>query len=158
VGTKDKRSKPFTFALLPLFKHPNMIDIEQIRPELTWKLRQQILYPAQTVREMEMDEDYDGLHFAAFKDNYIVGVISLFQKGDNFQFRKFAIDGSVQGQGIGRELLAYITDFAKLNGGTSLWCNARVSAIGFYLKANFIQTGKLFSKGGFDYEIMEKTL
>ncbi len=135
-----------------------MISIEQIRPELTWKLRQQVLYPAQTVREMGMDEDYDGLHFAAFKDNYIVGVVSLFQRGDDFQFRKFAIDESVQGLGIGRQLLDYITRFTVINGGKRIWCNARVSALGFYQKSGFTTTGEIFSKGGFDYEIFEKNL
>ena len=33
------------------------ISIEQIRPELTWHLRQKVLYPAQKLYEMEMDED-----------------------------------------------------------------------------------------------------
>jgi len=108
------------------------------------------------MQEMGMDEDNDGIHFAAFKDNIIVGVVSLFQKSDDFQFRKFAIDESVQGMGIGRQMLDYITDFAVINGGKRIWCNARVSAIGFYLKAGFKHTGQLFSKSGFDYEILEK--
>jgi len=140
-------------------EHPKSeISIEQIRPELTWRLRQRILYPAQKLYEMEMDEDNNGFHFAAFKDNAIVGVVSLFQKGDDFQFRKFAIDESMQGVGVGRQLLNYITNFSVLNGGKRLWCNARVSAIGFYLKFDFKHTGQLFSKNGFDYEILEKEL
>ncbi|WP_184545912.1 GNAT family N-acetyltransferase [Mucilaginibacter sp. FT3.2] len=132
------------------------IQIEQIRPELTWRLRQRILYPAQKMQEMAMDEDNNGIHFAAFKDNVMVGVVSLFQKSDDFQFRKFAIDESVQGMGIGRQMLDYITDFAVVNGGKRIWCNARVTAIGFYLKAGFKHTGQLFSKSGFEYEILEK--
>jgi phosphoribosylformimino-5-aminoimidazole carboxamide ribotide isomerase len=140
-------------------EHPKSeISIEQIRPELTWRLRQRVLYPAQKLYEMEMDEDNEGLHFAAFKDNAIVGVVSLFQKGDDFQFRKFAVDESVQGMGIGGQLLNHITNFAVTNGGKRLWCNARLSAIGFYLKASFNQTGRLFSKNGFDYEILEKVI
>lgn len=135
-----------------------MISIEQIRHEHTWKLRQRVLYPEQKLNEMKMDEDADGLHFAAFKDNFIVGVVSVFQRGDDFQFRKFAIDESVQGLGIGRQLLDYITDFTILNGGKRIWCNARVSAIGFYLKSGFTNTGQAFSRGGFDYEILEKSL
>jgi phosphoribosylformimino-5-aminoimidazole carboxamide ribotide isomerase len=134
------------------------ISIEQIRPEHTWRLRQQVLYPQSKLAEMKMDEDENGLHFAAFKDNYIVAVVSLFPNGDDYQFRKFAVDERVQGTGIGRELLNYITDFTALNGGKRLWCNARVSAIGFYLKAGFTHTGKLFSKHGFDYEILEKVI
>jgi len=134
-----------------------MTHIEQIRPELTWKLRQKVLYPAEHVSRMKMDEDDNGYHFAAFHNNYIVAVVSLFINGTDFQFRKFAVDETMQGQGVGGQLLSYITDFAIAEGATRLWCNARISAIGFYLKYGFIQTGTLFSKNGFDYEIMEKT-
>jgi phosphoribosylformimino-5-aminoimidazole carboxamide ribotide isomerase len=135
-----------------------MISIEQIRPELTWRLRQRVLYPESKLYEMEMDEDNHGLHFGTFKDNELIGVVSLFEKGTDYQFRKFAIDERVQGQGIGRQLLDYIADFAKLQGAKRLWCNARLSAIGFYLRSGFKQTGTLFSKNGFDYEILEKKL
>ena len=137
----------------------NDISIEQIRPELTWKLRQEVLYPEKKVLEMKMDEDADGYHFAAFYNNKIVAVVSLFKRRDDgFQFRKFAVDASLQSKGIGGKLLQYITDFVIKEGGAKLWCNARLSAIPFYLKHDFIQTGESFSKNGFDYEILEKDI
>lgn len=135
-----------------------MISIEQIRAELTWYLRQKVLYPAQNLYEMEMDEDLHGIHFGAFTDNKLIGVVSLFQKDKDFQFRKFAVDPDYQSRGIGNQMLTYITDFAKAGGGKTIWCNARLSAIGFYLKNGFHQTGKLFARNGFDYEIIEKGL
>ena len=134
------------------------VSIEQIRPELTWHLRQKVLYPAQKLYEMEMEEDEDGIHFGAFTDNKLVGIVSLFEKTGDFQFRKLAVDPEYQGKGIGNTLLIYITDFAKTAGGSRLWCNARLSAIGFYEKIQFNHTGQLFSKNGFDYEILEKSL
>jgi predicted GNAT family N-acyltransferase len=136
----------------------NDISIEQIRPELTWKLRREILYPEQTIAEMKMDEDDDGYHFAAFRNNYIVAVVSLFKRDDSWQFRKFAVVSSVQGKGIGGRMLQYISDFVINEGGTKLWCNARLTAIPFYLKHDFVQKGEHFSKNGFDYEILEKDL
>ncbi len=132
-----------------------MLHIEQIRPELTWRLRQKVLYPAHKLYEMEMDEDNHGYHFGAFMDNQLVGVVSLFQKGDDFQFRKFAVDETVQGKGIGKAMLKRLIDFATNENATRLWCNARVTAIDFYLKHGFTPTGQLFSKNGFDYEILE---
>ena len=134
------------------------VSIEQIRPELTWHLRQKVLYPAQKLYEMEMEEDEDGIHFGAFTDNKLVGIVSLFENTGDFHFRKLAIDPEYQGKGIGNTLLIYITDFAKTAGGSRLWCNARLSAIGFYEKNQFNHTGQLFSKNGFDYEILEKSL
>jgi GNAT superfamily N-acetyltransferase len=133
-----------------------VLYIEQIRPELTWRLRQKVLYPAQKLYEMEMDEDNHGYHFGAFMDNQLVGVVSLFVNGDEFQFRKFAVDESKQGKGIGKAMLQHLVNFAINENAKRLWCNARVTAIGFYLKYGFGHTGELFSKNGFDYEILEK--
>lgn len=144
-----------TKNLLPLSFYL-MLSIEQIRPELTWRLRQRVLYPAKKLYEMEMEEDNDGYHFGAFENNELVGVVSLFPIGKDFQFRKFAVDETMQNKGIGTELLKYIINFSINEGSERIWCNARISAIGFYLKLGFIQTGTLFSKNGFDYEILEK--
>ncbi|WP_431199828.1 GNAT family N-acetyltransferase [Mucilaginibacter sp. P19] len=93
------------------------ISIEQIRPELTWRLRQRILYPESKLYEMEMEEDNHGYHFAAFKDNHIIAVVSLFNKGNDWQFRKFAVDETMQNMGIGRAVLQHITDFVLVSGG-----------------------------------------
>jgi GNAT superfamily N-acetyltransferase len=135
-----------------------MITIEQIRPELTWYLRQAVLYPAQKLSEMALDEDENGIHFAAFTNNALVGIISLFRDGSVFQFRKLAVLLGYQGKGIGNQLLTAVEEFAQSEGGTLIWCNARTTAIGFYLKAGYLHTGKLFSKNSFDYEILEKEL
>jgi GNAT superfamily N-acetyltransferase len=135
-----------------------MITIEQIRPELTWRLRQQVLYPAQKLYEMELDEDNDGIHFGAFTDDKLVGIISLFQQNASFQFRKLAVLPEFQKMGIGLQLLNRVEEFASSEGGTIIWCNARVSAIGFYIKAGYSHTDKLFSKNSFDYEILEKSV
>ena len=136
----------------------NTINIEQIQPELTWRLRQEVLYPESPLYEMEMEEDIDGYHFGAFRDNDLVGVVSLFQNGTDFQFRKFAVVAQAQGTGVGTSLLNDIMDFAIAEGAQRIWCNARVPAIGFYLQFGFERSGKPFSKNGFDYEIMEKII
>ena len=85
-----------------------MLYIEQIRPELTWRMRQKVLYPAQKLYEMEMEEDNHGYHFGAFLDNELVGVVSLFQNGDDFQFRKFAVDELFSKNGFDYEILEII--------------------------------------------------
>ncbi|MFA6086463.1 GNAT family N-acetyltransferase [Mucilaginibacter sp.] len=135
-----------------------MLSIEQIRPELTWRLRREALYPAEPLHAMEMEEDNHGYHFGAFMDNALVGVVSLFQKDDNWQFRKFAVSDKVQKQGIGTQLLSYIINFVERENGMRLWCNARLSARGFYARYGFTETGEIFHKNGVDYIIMEKDL
>jgi len=135
-----------------------MIYIEQIRPELTWRLRRDVLYPTADIADMVMDADNDGFHFGAFENNKLVGVVSVFQHGDTFQFRKFAVDTAFQNKGVGTAMLNYITEFVTENGGIKLWCNARLNAMGFYLKNGFVQTDLLFSKNGYDYAIVEKAI
>jgi GNAT superfamily N-acetyltransferase len=135
-----------------------MLSIEQIRPELTWRLRRDVLYPDEPLYKMEMEEDNQGYHFGAFADNQLVAVVSLFIKGEDAQFRKFAVIPEARGQSVGKALLDYITGFAVNEGCGHLWCNARVSAISFYIKYEFRQTGNTFSRNGFEYEIMEKEI
>lgn len=105
-----------------------------------------------------MDEDLTGMHFGAFYNDILAGVVSLFVHQDKYQFRKFAVGPNYQGKGIGSALLQHIISFTITEGGKCIWCNARTTAIGFYSKAGFITTGQTFSKRGFDYEVMQKLL
>lgn len=107
---------------------------------------------------MAMEEDSEGTHFGAFLDNKLIGIVSLFHQGSSFQFRKFAINPSLQKKGYGTAMLKYLIKTVQDQSGTKLWCNARINAIDFYLRHGFTHTGKTFSKNGFDYEILEKDL
>ena len=107
---------------------------------------------------MKMEEDEDGYHFGAFEDNKLVGVVSLFKHADDWQFRKLAVVGNGQGKGIGTQLLACITGFVERENGTKIWCNARLSATGFYEKLGYSRIGEEFHKNGVDYIRMETNL
>lgn len=134
------------------------IYIEQITHELTWRLRQQVLYPDSTMRDMAMPEDEDGTHYGAFVESKLVAVVSAFRKGADIQIRKFAVAPSLQQKGIGFRLLQYITARAAESGATRLWCNARTPAINFYRKAGFELTGETFTRNTIDYEVMDKQI
>ena len=60
-----------------------------------------------------MEEDEDGIHFGAFTDNKLVGIISLFENTGDFQFRKLAIDPEYQGKGIGNQLMRAAMRFCE---------------------------------------------
>lgn len=132
--------------------------IEQIRPELTWRLRREVLYPDEPLYAMEMEEDNYGLHFGVFYQDQLIGVISLFQNGTDYQFRKFAVTPTLQSQGIGTAMLQYISQFVQSQGGKRLWCNARSTATNFYFKHGFQETGETFTRKGIDYKILEKNI
>lgn len=107
---------------------------------------------------MQMPEDDEGTHFGAFLPDKLAGVVSLFNEGDDFQFRKLAVDPTLQRQGIGSAILNYITQYAVENGAHRLWCNARVDAMAFYARHGFAETAKHFTRDGIDYVVMEKYL
>src|SRR5690606_18778820 len=125
---------------------------------LTWEIRKKVLYPNLSINEMGMTEDISGIHFGLFTNNTLVSIVSVFDMGESFQFRKFATLKEYQHQGLGTILLNYITDFAKQEGKSSIWCNARESAVEFYRKNGFKTTDDIFTRAGINFIIMTKQL
>ncbi|MNT81356.1 ribosomal-protein-alanine N-acetyltransferase [compost metagenome] len=85
-------------------------------------------------------------------------MISLFINGGEAQFRKFATLPEYQGKGYGSLLLKHILALSSDKGCQLVWCNARTSAINFYLRFGFQTTDKTYSKDGVDFIIMEKSI
>lgn len=132
-----------------------MVQIEQIFPSLTWRIRHEAMYPDKPFDFVKLPDDFDGIHFGLYADHVLTGVVSLFPKNDVYQFRKLAILPHAQKQGYGAELMEYVLDFCKIQKATKLWCNARVNAKEFYYKFGFIATQETFFKDGYDFVIME---
>ena len=68
------------------------------------------------------------------------------------RFRKFACEPEFQGKGIGTQLLAYVLSRARteLNAAT-VWCDARTTACGWYIKRGLAPFGPTFFKGPEEY-------
>ncbi|MEJ5962516.1 GNAT family N-acetyltransferase [Pedobacter immunditicola] len=134
------------------------IQIEQIHPALTWRIRHEAMYADKPFHFVKLDNDHDGIHFGLYADDQLTSVVSLFEEGDTCQFRKFATLPASQGKGFGGLLLEHIISYNRKNGIKKLYCNARVGAAAFYSKYGFLQTNKTWSKNGFDFVIMELAL
>jgi predicted GNAT family N-acyltransferase len=134
------------------------IDVEEIQPALTWKLRQKILYPQQKQYEMEFDSDLDDTHFGAFLGDDLVAVVSVANNGHDFQLREFAIEPEAQSSDPAGALIENITEYAKKREGTHLWTDSSVEQVPFYAKYGFVQTGRYYSRHGVNYEIVEKPI
>ena len=134
------------------------VHIEQIRTDLAWRIRHEVMYPDLPFDAIKLANDEEGIHFGLFVGNQLASVVSLFNKGNIYQFRKFATIVELQGKGYGSLLLDHIISFVKTFGAIKLWCNARVSAIPFYNKFGFIQTDKISTNNGIDFVIMELEL
>lgn len=129
--------------------------VEQIFPPLTWRVRQLAMYPEKEIKDMELPNDFNGIHFGLYYDYDLIGVVSLFEEGSTAQFRKMAVLPNQQGKGFGKHLLQYLIEFCKQEGIKTLWCNARTSAIGFYEKIGFLSTGEPYLQNQLAYIRME---
>lgn len=132
-----------------------MASIEQITPELTWPLRQAVMYPSWSIDEVKLANDFEGIHFGLYDNNTLISVVSTFISENSLQFRKFATLSSEQGKGYGGLLLAHIIQFAKNEHCSRMWCNARCNASAFYAKFGFTETEQKFHQDGHDFVIME---
>ena len=133
-------------------------DLLQISPSDTWKLRHEVLWPDKPLSYVKLEEDEQGFHYGVRVKENLVSVISLFVKGQEAQFRKFATQSNEQGKGYGSQLLAHTLKEATKLGVTRIWCNARVETAGFYKRFDMVETDTQFYKGKIPYVIMEKRL
>ncbi len=135
-----------------------MSHIEQIPPYLTWKIRHKVMYPDLAFDKAILPNDDEGIHLGLFDNNTLITVVSLFRNGNSMQFRKFATRSEFQHKGYGSEILNYLIEYAKNEGCDHIWCNARISASGFYCKFGFSETDQTSTANGHDYMIMDRTL
>ena len=107
-------------------------------------LRHRILRPGlpASTAKFAGDDDPGTLHFAVTMDREVISCLSLYtsqwQGSSAWQLRGMATDAAFQGQGLSGRLLDYaVAEAVVRQPSWPIWCNARVSAIGFYRKANW---------------------
>lgn len=129
------------------------MEVKRISAKDTYRIRQLMLRPGGTQKDCEFKSDFDDItfHLGAFVDNKLVSVASFyFEKHPHidgpyhFRLRGMATIPEYQRQGLSLSLLKTAFPFIKQNLCSILWCNARVSAIGFYEKVGFIKHGEIF--------------
>lgn len=104
-------------------------------------LRQRVL--RKNLPELSPRFDGDELpstrHFGTFLEDRAVAcltvLVSLWEKEPAYQLRGMAVDPSLKQSGLGRNLLEFAVKEMHRESDVRLWwCNARVSALGFYEK------------------------
>ncbi len=125
--------------------------------EETRGLRQAVLRPHQQPNELVYrgDDWQDSAHFVAIKNAVVVGIASVYpqnRSGDHdvrdWRLRGMATAGAVRGSGVGRQLLEATIEHVRLKGGQRYWCNARVTAQGFYEHLGMRVVGEVFEPPG----------
>lgn len=132
--------------------------IKEAPIEEVWLMRQQIMYPAETLEFVKLEDDASGTHLGLYQGDRLLSVISLFERDGSVQFRKFATIVNEQGKGYGTRLLQYVMDWASKSESKIIWCNARLSATSLYEKFGMQQTGDSWEKHGIEFIKMQKQL
>ncbi|WP_135077009.1 GNAT family N-acetyltransferase [Terasakiella sp. SH-1] len=126
--------------------------IQQIEAQDTYLMRHKVLWPDLPLEECMLKGDDVALHFGAFVEDHLIGVLSLFPDNDqSIRLRKFAISPRFQGQGIGLLMLKTVLEELGISGNKSVWCDARANAVDFYRKAGFEIEGNEFLKRNIPY-------
>ena len=104
-------------------------------------LRHRVLRAGRPIESANLtDDEAEGtIHYAIFENGQAISCLSLMrsQLGSEpaWQLRGMAADVGAQGKGLGGRLLKYAMDDARLLGFSQvMWCNARITAVGFYEK------------------------
>lgn len=128
--------------------------VEIVDQALTRELRRSVLRPNLPPGEpLPGDELADAVHLGAVDDHGIV-LCTCFIYPDAppwqpgragcWHLRQMATLPEHRGRGLGALVLAAAVRQARGRGGGLLWCNARESAIGFYLRQGFRPHGEIF--------------
>lgn len=131
------------------------MQVVEVPLDIVWGMRQKVMYPHLSLEEVKLEEDKNGVHWGIKEDGRFISVVSLFQHGHEWQFRKFATLKELQGRGYGTLLLKWLIGFVQQKGATKLWCNARVNALGFYKKQDFEPFGETWNQLGFQFVKMQ---
>jgi predicted GNAT family N-acyltransferase len=130
--------------------------VEEALAEDTYSLRGAILRPNGGEIAWAGDEDPHTFHLAARDgEGRIVGVVRFSPATcpwrparAPWQLRGMATDAAVRGTGAGRALVVGGLTRVAARGGDLLWCDARVSAAGFYERMGFAVVTEPYDKPG----------
>lgn len=119
-------------------------------------VRHAVLRPGlpEDAARFEGDEEPSTRHFGAFLPaGENVACVSCLRRARNgadaWQVRGMATRSDLAGRGIGRALLAFTVEALRAEGGPRLlWCNARVSALGFWERAGWAVASDVFDVPG----------
>ena len=161
-------------------KDESGVQILPITAEDTYKLRQEVLWPNAPLHEVQLAVDSVSIHLGAYapeqddspEDHTPIGVITIHLSNSEdkstsakpssetleAQFRKLAVAPQWQGRGIGSKLVEQAGVAASDAGASSLWCDARTSALGFYERLGMQTEGSSFMRKGVEYVKMRRAL
>ena len=130
------------------------VTVRLCTPAESRALRQAVLRPHLTLDEVAAQENDQAPGLGVFDETgrciACAGVRHEPPEGSDdptaWRLRGMASDPSVRGGGYGSMARRAAEDHVRGQGGTSMWCNARVSAQGFYERHGWEAYGEVFDQ------------
>jgi GNAT superfamily N-acetyltransferase len=147
---------------------PADLELRRASLEEILALRHAVLRPGLPLHTAHFDGDDEPAtrHFGAFRraTGDVVACVSCMRRphggADAWQIRGMATRDDLAGRGIGRALLAFTLGALRAEDGPRLlWCNARVTVLGFWEAAGWTVASDAFDIPGVGpHRVLEHTL
>jgi len=134
------------------------MNIRSINWDDALPIRHEILWPSKPLSFCKVEGDEAAMHYGVFVEEKLVCVASIYKEGRVARLRKFATLVECQGRGIGSRLITHIIHELEKSDAETFWCDARLSAAGFYEKFGMERQGSEFFKSEVSYIKMELSL
>lgn len=123
-------------------------------------LREEILLkPLGLTYSLEsLEKEKEQIHMVGLKGDEIIATIVLAPKDKECKMKRFAVKTDMQFLGIGSKMIRFFEEYARFQGFKSIYCNAKDSAIGFYIRHNYIGEGAYFYIHGVQHLLMRKVI
>ena len=109
--------------------------------------------------EDDLEKDKHIVYFAYIDNNEILGVVGLEKlSSEKDQVRQMAVHDKIQGKGVGRKLVEFLEDYARMLKLQEIDVESRYTVRGFYSRLGFNEYGTLFSKIDIPHINMKKLL
>lgn len=123
--------------------------ITPINPEFleAKRLRYAVLYEPLGIAESDVewcDTEHGTSHAVVFSRGRMAGYGRVVVRGAEAQIRHLAVLPQFRGKGVGTALLDGLVERARLYGASSVYLNARFTALGMYRAKGFGAVGPIF--------------
>jgi GNAT superfamily N-acetyltransferase len=130
----------------------SIAEVERIAAADTYTLRARVLRDGDSAAARVPDDDLPGAwHLGARHSGALVGVASFYPRPcplaidvASMQLRFMAVDPTMRGRGVGRQLLEHAVRELRKETTAMLWANGRDTALDFYTRLGFTVVGDGF--------------
>ena len=124
--------------------------------EMARAIRRTVFVSEQHINPAIEDDgmDAEAVHFLAFADGEAAGTVRLIPMGDEIKLGRMAVKPLFRRQGIGRQMVKYVLEYAREQGISAVVLNAQASARAFYFAMGFVEEGEPFLEAGIPHQRM----